>query len=518
MYDSPLFRYGGIGMKNGRPTLRLKYLGIDTYKEAVIYMRPDCYVCESEGFEAQARVRVSLDHSHTIIATLNTVASDVLKIGEASLSEYAWKLLGAREGDTIHISHPEPIRSLAYVRGKIHGNKFPSYALLEIMRDIVAGNYSDIHIAAFLTACAGNHLDRDEIRDLTKAMVNVGERFLWPSELVVDKHCVGGLPGNRTTLVIVPIVAAFGLTIPKTSSRAITSSAGTADTMEVLAPVELSFSKMLNVVEEQNGCIAWGGTSTLSPADDIIIRVERVIDLDSEAQLVASILSKKLAAGSNHIVIDIPIGPTSKVRDQKKAIRLRDHLISIGQGLGLTIKVVFTDGAQPIGRGIGPALEARDVLAVLQNQPEAPQDLRDRSLMLAGEILEFSPKVVPKSGFALAKDILVSGKAWKKFQDICEAQGGMREVPVAQYKREYLSRHTGKISAIDNRMIARIAKLAGAPQSKEAGVDLHVHVGAQVEKDQPLLTVHSEARGELDYAFHFISQEDGIFQFESNFK
>ena len=145
-------------------------------------------------------------------------------------------------------------------------------------------------------------------------MVKTGKILTWPSDLIVDKHCVGGLPGNRTTLIVVPIVAAFGLMIPKTSSRAITSPAGTADTMEVFAPVNLDIKTMRKVVEQENGCIVWGGSVSLSPADDLLIRIERPMDLDSEGQLVASILSKKIAAGSNHLVIDIPIGSTAKIR------------------------------------------------------------------------------------------------------------------------------------------------------------------------------------------------------------
>lgn len=169
-------------------------------------------------------------------------------------------------------------------------------------------------------------------------------------------HCVGGLPGNRTTLIVVPIVAAFGLMIPKTSSRAITSPAGTADTMEVLAPVNLDIKKMKKVVEREYGCIVWGGAMSLSPADDILIHIERAIDLDSEGQLVASVLSKKIAAGSTHLVIDIPIGATAKIRSLKTAIKLKKLFDNICLKYNLTIKTIFSHGEQPVGRGIGPAL------------------------------------------------------------------------------------------------------------------------------------------------------------------
>lgn len=354
-----------------------------------------------------------------------------------------------------------------------------------------------------------------EIADLTRAMVDSGERLDWGAELVVDKHCVGGLPGNRTTPIVVAIVAAFGLIMPKTSSRAITSPAGTADTMEVLAPVALDAAAMRRVVEQEQGCVVWGGAVSLSPADDLLIRVEKALDLDSEGQLVASVLSKKIAAGSTHVLIDVPVGPSAKVRSMDMAEDLTRFLEQTGNALGLGVRVHTSDGIQPVGRGIGPALEARDLLLVLQNDPLAPQDLRDRALDLAGHILEFSPKVKQGSGRDRAASLLESGAAWRKFQTICEAQGGMREVPVAPYRQEVLANRAGLITQIDNRRIARIAKLAGAPTDKVAGVDLHTPLGAVVEVGQPLFTIHADSPGELDYALSYLESEADIVKVEA---
>ena len=348
--------------------LRLRYLGIDTYKEAVIYIHANSAVCKSEGFESQSRIQVRYKDK-SLIATLNKVSSDLLGTEEASLSLQAWKSLCAIEGEEIEVAHPVPVTSLSHVRSKIYGNELQADELREIIYDIVQSRYSDIEIASFVTACAGGHLDKKEIIYLTQAMVDAGQKLDWPKELVVDKHCIGGLPGNRTTPIIVPIVAAFGLTMPKTSSRAITSPAGTADTMEVLAPVNLDIANIKRVVEKEEGCIVWGGAFSLSPADDLLIRIERILDLDSEGQLVASILSKKIACGATHVLIDIPVGPTAKVRTLDHAERLAASLEATGSWFGLTVLSHISDGNQPVGRGIGPALEARDVLAVLKGKP-----------------------------------------------------------------------------------------------------------------------------------------------------
>ncbi|WP_392538950.1 thymidine phosphorylase family protein [Legionella sp. 227] len=478
-------------------------------------MREDCHICRSEGFVAEARVQVTLNN-RTLIATINTteVASNLLKPHEASLSRYAWDLLEAKAGDAISIAHPKPLDSLSAIRSKLYGHELKTQEIKNIVDDVVTGQLSDIHIAMFLAGSAGNRLNQQEILDLTNAMVHTGKRLHWPSQLIVDKHCVGGLPGNRTTLIVVPIVAAFGLMMPKTSSRAITSPAGTADTMEVFAPVNLDIKTMQWVVEQEHGCIAWGGAIALSPADDLLIRVERSMDLDSEGQMVASILSKKIAAGSTHIVIDIPIGPTAKVRTMEQANVLKNTLEHIAQEFSIELTILFTDGTQPVGRGIGPALEAKDVFAVLSCHPAAPYDLRERALTLAGHLLEFSPEVTPGSGRQIAESLLNSGKALKKFEAICRAQGGFFDIPSAPHTKTIVSKQTGKVMSIDNRLIARLAKLAGAPKSKSAGVELLTRLNSSVEKGQPLFIVHAETQGELDYALAFHQQGHSIIHIE----
>lgn len=486
--------------------LHLRRLGIDTYQEPVVYMHRDCPVCRSEGFEAQSRVELSFN-GHSVVATLNVVDGDFLRPDEAGVSEAAWRLLRGSEGELVTLRHPKPLESLGHVRAKVYGRKLTPVALKAVISDVAAGRYSDLQLAAFVTACAGDRLDLDETVALTRAMVDAGERITWAPGFVMDKHCVGGLPGNRTTMVVVPIVAACGLRMPKTSSRAITSPAGTADTMETLAPVDLDVPAIRRVVERTGGCIVWGGAVRLSPADDILIRVERPLDLDSQGQLVASVLSKKAAAGSTHVLIDIPVGPTAKVRSAEAAAGLARQLHATGEALGLKVRVVQTDGGAPVGRGIGPALEARDVLAVLRNEAGAPQDLAQRSLFLAGSLLEFGGAAPAGAGLAVATAVLEDGRAWRKFQEICEAQGGMRELPRAAWRQEIAAPRSGAVVAIDNRRLARIAKLAGAPRAPAAGIDLHVRNGEFVERGQPLFTLHAGSPGELAYALDYAAAQ-----------
>ena len=156
-----------------------------------------------------------------------------------------------------------------------------------------------------------------------------------------------------------------------------------------------------------------------------------------------------------------------------------------------------------MGRGIGPALEARNVLDVLQVKPQAPQDLRQRALVLAAHILDLGGAAAPDECVSLARTTLDSGRAWAKFQRICEAQGGMRVPRVAPYHRVIGATNSGLVAALDNRRLAKIAKLAGAPEDNAAGLELHVKIGDKVEPRQPLYTIHSESSGELAYALSY---------------
>ncbi len=488
--------------------LQVRRLGVDTYQESVVYLNRECSVCKSIGFESLSRIRICLGE-RSIVATLNVVTGTWLDAFTAGLSEAAWRRLGAHDGERVTFEYPQPAESASDLRSKVFGHALDRGQYERLLRDAIDGRLSDIELAAFIAACAGPAFDLKENIALTEAMVGVGERIEWSRSPVLDKHSVGGLPGNRTTPIVVAIVAAAGSLIPKTSSRAITSPAGTADTMATLTKVDLDLPAMRRVVEREGGCIVWGGAVSLSPADDVLIRVERPLDFDSDAQLTASVLSKKKAAGSTHVVIDVPVGPTAKVRSLDAAAVLGKRLVDVGGAIGLHIAVHVCDGRQPIGRGIGPALEAWDVLRVLRNADDAPADLRERALELAAKVLDFD-STTPGINRSRAEHLLRSGAALRKFEAICLAQGGMHEPPVAAYRFEFLATRDGIVEEIDNRKLAKVAKLAGAPRDAAAGLVLNTPLGARVNVGEPLLTLHAESAGELDYARAYLDQHAAL--------
>jgi thymidine phosphorylase len=494
--------------------LRVKDIGIDAYLEIIVYLRADSHVCKSEGFTAHARLLVEAN-GNRIIATLNVVQGDFLAPGKVGLSSAALGRLQVKDGDKVSISHHPPSVSFSKVRAKMNDEELNRADFDAILNDVVAGRFSNIELAAFLTTCAGHRLGLPEIVALTQAMISSGQRIVWDEPMIVDKHCIGGLPGNRTTPIVVGIVAAAGLTIPKTSSKAITSPAGTADVMETMTTVDLSVERIREVVGRVGGCLAWGGAVGLSPADDILIHIEKALDIDSEGQTIASVLSKKAAAGSTHVVIDIPVGPTAKVHTLEDAMKLKDRFNAVASTIGLEVEVVITDGTQPVGRGIGPALEAMDVLRVLRNEADAPDDLRDRALLLAAKVLECSGRFSKQDAVQIASEMLYSGKALAKFMAICEAQGGFKEPQTAEFKRGFTAVRSGTVAAVDNRNLARIAKLAGAPRSPAAGIQYEAPIGRIVRQGDLLFTIHASSQGELDYAMDFLGTLPNLIRIES---
>ena len=491
-------------------TLKLRSVGIDTYHENVAYLNRECSIYRAEGFQALSKILVSANGS-TLLAVLNVVDDDsIVHSGELGLSQQTFEYLHLEEGTLVTVNHAEPPKSMDAVRRKINGESLSQDDFTDICNDIVETRYSKMELAAFLVASGQNNLDRNELLYLTRAMLHTGKQLDWHESLVADKHCIGGIPGNRTSMLVVPIVAAHGMLIPKTSSRAITSPAGTADTMEILSNVNLTPDKMLDIVRQQRGCLAWGGTAKLAPVDDLLISVERPLGIDSQGQMVASILSKKLAAGSTHLIIDIPVGPTAKVRHMRQALALRKLFEFVGDRLNIHLEVMITDGRQPIGFGIGPVLEARDILKVLNNEPNAPADLRQKSLQLAGRIIEFDPDVRGGQGYAIARDILESGRACAKMNDIIKAQGEkVIDLELGKLCFPVCADRDGVVTQIDNFQTAKIARMAGAPMEKKAGIDLLKKMGDEVSKGEPLFQIYAEFEADFLFAKKLAQQNSG---------
>ncbi|MEM3126817.1 MAG: AMP phosphorylase [Candidatus Woesearchaeota archaeon] len=452
-------------------------------------------------------------NSHKTIAVVDIAESEkTVPQGHLGLFEEVLDKLRGKNNDVVVINLSPKPTSIQYIKEKLEGKELTSKQIHDIVEDIVNDRLAEIELTYFVAACYTYRMTIREISALTKEIYKHGDTLKIKRKIIVDKHSSGGVPGNRTTMIVVPIVAAAGLTMPKTSSRSITSPAGTADTMEVLAKVSFSVKKMKSVVEKTGACICWGGAINLAAADDKLIKIRHPISLDPEGMLLASILAKKAAVGATHVIIDIPVGKDTKIKTEKRARHLAAMFIKLGNALGMKIRVMITDGSQPIGNGIGPALEARDVLKVLMNKKDAPQDLRNKALQISTEIFKMTNQKNPAK---LAVDLLESGKAFKKMQEIIRAQGGNpnikpEKIKIGKFVEEIKAEKSGKVKDINNFIIARIARIAGAPADKRAGIFIAVKENDSVKKGQLLFKIYSNSKEKLEFAKHVLKENKPI--------
>lgn len=468
---------------------------------------------EAHENDLYASHRVLLRAGKNEAIAIIDLSKDLVDRGEVGVFSEVASELGVDDGAQIDVIHLKRPASIEYIRKKMDGRALSRPEIDAIMRELMSNSLSEPELASFITSVYIRGMNDDEVVGLTESLVGTGQTLNLGRRPVCDKHCIGGVAGNRTTMVLVPIIAAAGLYIPKTSSRSITSAAGTADTMETLCSVSLELDEMRRIVRKSHGCVVWGGALRLASADDKLIKIRNPLSLDPKGVMLASILAKKKSVGAEHVIIDIPIGRGAKVPDAKAANTLARDFLNIGKRLGMRVEVLITDGGDPIGNGIGPALECKDVLSVLNSQ--GPEDLRDKSCQLAGALFELSGKVKKGRGYAAAEQMISSGKALSKFQEIVELQGGkphlkMGDIPDAAYKYEFKASQDGRVSYVDNHLITKVARAAGAPNDKEAGILLHCEKGDKVKRGETLFEIHSGSETKLDFAIKALEGWDPI--------
>lgn len=471
--------------------LKVKILGIDSSGKPIVFLNKQD--ADDLGITSSGRVQMS---SKGIAVTAIVNITSFIKKGFVVVSEEIHKRLDLKRGDVVNVDVAAFPKSLQFIRNKLAGKKLLYDEVHEIVKDVIGDNLNESEIAAFVTALHIQGLDLDEATNLASSMVQTGKQLDLDTKVIVDKHSVGGVPGDKTTLLVVPIIAAAGLVIPKTSSRAITSAGGTADRAEVLMPVDLGIKEMKNVIKKCNGCIVWGGSLDLAPADDIFVKVEYSLSIDP--LLLPSIMSKKKAVGITHLVIDIPTGRGAKIKTIGEADLLAKDAIEIGRRLGINSQCLVTYGEQPLGLTMGPLLEAKEALEVMMNKSTMP-DLVDKTCHLAGTIFEMIGK---KSGYNLAKEILRTGKAEKKLREIISLQGGNPNIlpddlAPGKHSIQVRAKNSGRVLWIDNNLLVSVARAAGAPKDKGAGIIFNKKRDNKVKKDEILFTVYAEKSRKL---------------------
>jgi len=479
--------------EDGEFFLKVKYLDIQTGRPWVVLIHEEDG--KVYGVRAGDELSVKWNHKKTEVGV--DITRDFVKPGEIGLFRDIVERYKIKEGDVLELTLAPAAPSLECIQKKLIGKRLSYPEVKSIIYDIVNYHLDDIQISFFVaSAFMKNGFSNEEIYYLTRAMAETGEIMHWDGK-VADKHSIGGLPGNRTTPIIVSIVSSLGILMPKTSSRAITSEAGTADVMEVLTPVEFSSEKIREIVNKTKACIVWGGALRLAPADDRILKVSYELGIEPYSKMIVSIMSKKVAIGATHLVIDMPIGEGAKIENYREAMKVKKIFEFLGKKFHIKVKVVIENVGKPIGRGIGPILEICDVLRVLQQKDNRPLDLEKRAIKLTGNLLEILGKARKGQGEKLAQQQLISGEAFKQFQKIINAQGGKEDIDsetmiLGANTYKITSDKKGIIKKIDLKHLIRIVRLLGSPITKEAGVYLNKTVGEKVEVGETLITLYTD--------------------------
>lgn len=409
----------------------------------------------------------------------------------------------------------EETLALQAIRKKLIGKKLNYNEIFAVMDAISHEKLSPILTTYFAASGYSKGFSSEEMYFLTKAMIETGEKLEFKG-IVADKHSIGGVPGTRTTLIVIPIVAAAGFLIPKSSSRAITTPGGTGDDMEVLAPVTFTKEQIYRIVRKVNACIVWGGSVDIAPADDELIKVEEPLLFESFDKILVSIMAKKIAFGSNHIVIDLPYGSHVKVHNRSDAQVLAKKFEYLAKKFEVKLVVYLHDTNQPAGRGIGPLLETKEAMKVLEQTADRPLDLEEKAVILAGMLLDLCLKDAPKklqeqvknefgSGKKWAAYILSSGHALKKMHEIIQAQGGnsaimSTDLQPGEYNYTVKAKKGGKVKEIDSKNLTIIAKILGAPAQKKSGLYLYKKNGEIVTPEEAIFTLYSESKSNLEEA------------------
>jgi len=475
--------------------LKTKHISLEAGSKPIVILNNDD--AEELGVLSQGRVKVSYRQKE-LTALVNTTTTFLQK-GEIGLFDKVWNFFEIKEESIVDVESTHFPRSTSFIKNRLKGRRLNADEVREIIQDVVRGNLSEVEITAFVIALEYYGLNLEEAAAISNAMVEIGDTLQLNRKIVADKHSIGGAPGDKTSLLTVPIVASQGIAIPKSASRAITSAAGTADRAEVLMNVNLNVCEMAEIVKKTDGCLVWGGALQLAPADDILIQVEYPLSIDP--LLLPSIMSKKKAVGANRLVVDIPLGRGTKVKTLSDADMLAKDFIELGSRLGIKTRCTLTYGEQPIGYAIGPALEAREALEVLSRKKHVP-DLFDKVVNVAGTLLDLCGFA---DGHERAAHAITSGRAESKMREIIALQGGdpkikPEDIPVGKYTADIAAKENGYVKWIVNSDLVMIARTAGSPKDKGAGLLLHKKLNDKVKKGETLLTIYADNASKLQRA------------------
>ena len=418
------------------------------------------------------------------------------------------------EWDTVLVSFVKnnPL-SMQAIRKKMLWKKITDEEIDAIIEDIKDNKIHELVLAYYVSTSFFYKSDAHELAYTTKATAYTWDMYRFPG-IVAGKYCIWWVPGNETTMIVIPILASLWITLPKTFSKAITSPAATWECVNVLMDIEFDKSEVIRLTDKVWACLVWNEKLNLAPVNDRIIKVSSPLWMEPYARMISSIMAKNYAMGINHCLIDIPMWPTAKVATMKDAKRVAKRFREIWEYLWIKMDVEITDGSQPIWRWIWACLQAREALRILQQYKTRSEDLEKKAIFLAARILVLC-WVANSMGNAekLVKTQLENWEAWKKMQEIIKAQNWepnikSEDIQLGKFSHDVVADKDCIITHVDMKHLNTMVRWLWAPKEYQAWIYLHKKLWDKVKKWEVIYTMYSPSANKLNLVKDVQLQKD----------
>ena len=418
------------------------------------------------------------------------------------------------EWDTVLVSFVKsnPL-SMQAIRKKMLWKKINEEEIDAIIEDIKNNKIHDLVLAYYVSTSFFYKSNIHELAYTTKATAYTGDMYRFPW-IVAGKYCIWWVPGNETTMIVVPILASLWITTPKTFSKAITSPAATGECVNVLMDIEFDKQEVIRLTDKVWACLVWNEKLNLAPVNDRIIRVSAPLGMEPYARMISSIMAKNYAMWINHCLIDIPMWPTAKVATMKDAKRVAKRFKEIWEYLWIKMAVEITDGCQPIGKWIWACLQTREALRILQQYKTKSEDLEKKAIFLASKLLVLCWKA---SNMRRAKKLvdtqLENWEAWKKMQEIIKAQNWnpnvkSEDIQLGKFSHDIVAEKDCVITKVDMKHLNTMVRWLWAPKQYEAGIYLYKKVWDKVKKWEIIYTMYSNSANKLNLIKQMQQEKD----------
>ena len=453
-----------------------------------------------------------------VALTDNYVQANEIWVTKDFLEEY-----NLMEWDTVIVSFLKnnPL-SMQAIRKKMLWKKISDEEIDAIIEDIQDNKIHDLVLAYYVATSFFYKSDVHELAYTTKATAYTWDMYRFPW-IVAGKYCIWWVPGNETTMIVIPILASLWITMPKTFSKAITSPAATGECVNVLMDIEFDKQEVIRLTDKVWACLVWNEKLNLAPVNDRIIKVSSPLGMEPYARMISSIMAKNYAMWINHCLIDIPMWPTAKVVTMKDAKRVAKRFRDIWEYLWIKMDVQVTDWSEPIGRWIWACLQAREALRILQQYGTRSDDLEKKAIFLASRILILCWKAsTMRSARKLVNEQLLNWEARKKMQEIIKAQNWnpnikSEDIQLGKFSHDIVAEKDCIISKVDMKHLNTMVRWLWAPKLYEAWIYLHKKLWDKVKKWEIIYTMYSPSANKLNLMKEMQKEKD-FYTYSTNIK